>query len=128
MIAVIAVVVGVFLGYYMPYNLTSEASPFMAIAIVAAMDSVFGGVTAHLNHKFDIKIFFVGMVSNAALATFMTFIGRKLGVDLSLAVVVVFGSRMFQNFVAMRYILMQKYENMRQMKKDARELVKSEKK
>ena len=108
MIALIAVALGVVIGLYMPYNLTSEMSPYVAIAIVAALDSVFGGVAAYMQQRFNIKVFFTGFFSNALLAALLAYIGNKLGINLSLAAIVIFGTRMFQNFAIMRHLLLEK--------------------
>jgi len=104
-----AVVVGIILGIWMPYNLTPEMAPYLAIAIVAALDSVFGGVTAYMKKQFDKTIFFTGFFSNALLAAGLAYLGNVLGVNLMLAAIVIFGWRMFRNFAAMRYTALEKY-------------------
>ena len=53
-------------------------------------------------HTFRLSIFLSGTVGNAAIAVFLTWLGQKLGIPLYLAAVVVFGTRMFQNFAEIR--------------------------
>ena len=65
-------------------------SGYLAIAIVAALDSVFGGITSVLKKNFDIKIFVSGFFGNAILAMLLTYLGEKLNVDIYLAAVIVF--------------------------------------
>ncbi len=104
MIFVAAVVLGILLGILIPYNLTSSTLPYVAVAIVAALDSVFGGLVANLNKKFNMNIFLTGLVSNAILAVAITFMGNMLGISLNFAAIVVFGVRIFNNMASIRRI------------------------
>ena len=83
----------------------------MAIAIIAALDSVFGGITSVLKGNFDIKIFASGFFGNAALAIILTWLGVKLNVDIYLAAIVVFVGRMFINLAIIRRYYIEKWSN-----------------
>lgn len=109
MIFVIAVILGVALGIVVPYNLTSSTLPYVAVAIIAALDSVFGGLTANLNKKFNMNVFMTGLVSNAILAVALTYMGDLLGINLFFAAIVVFGVRMFNNLSALRRLTLDIY-------------------
>lgn len=102
MLIIIAVILGILLAFavdwYIPVSLTS----YFAIVILAALDSIFGGFRSSLEKKFDYTIFITGLLGNSAIAVFLMYIGRRLGADLYLAAVLVFGTRMFQNFAAIR--------------------------
>ncbi len=65
---------------------------------------MFGGVRARLDGIFDAKVFVVSFVSNVVVAALIVFLGDKLGVggQLSTAVVVVLGIRIFGNAAAIR--------------------------
>jgi small basic protein len=78
--------------------------PYLPIAVVAALDAVFGGVRAKLDKVFDDKQFVISFVSNVLVAAFIVFLGDKLGVggQLSTGVVVVLGVRIFGNVAAIR--------------------------
>lgn len=102
MIFVAAVVLGIVLGIIIPYNLTSDTLPYVAVAIVAALDSVFGGLVANNSKKFNMSIFIMGLISNAILAVLITWMGNLLGIDLYFAAIVVFGVRIFNNMATMR--------------------------
>jgi len=110
-IAILAIAIGIFVGLWMPHNLTPDAVPFLAIAIIAALDSVFGGITAYMQKQFDITVFFTGLFTNALLAVGILYLGDILGINfpMLLATIVIFGTRMFQNFATMRYIFLEKY-------------------
>ena len=81
---------------------------YMAIAILACLDSVFGGLRANMENKFDNIIFVTGFFINSLLAALLVYLGDKLGFDLALAAIVVFGVRIFQNLAIIRRILLDK--------------------
>ncbi len=47
-------------------------------------------------------MFFSGLITNMTLAGSLTYFGDKLGVDLSIAAIVAFGVRIFNNLGAIR--------------------------
>ena len=104
MIAAIALVIGVILGIVFRPTVPLWIEPYLPIAVVAALDAVFGGIRARLDGIFDAKVFVVSFVSNVLVAALIVFTGDKLGVgsQLSTAVVVVLGIRIFGNAAAIR--------------------------
>ena len=102
---IIGCIVGVLLGFIMP-TIPYTVSKYLAIAIVAALDSVFGGIASNIKKNFDIKVFISGFFVNAILAILLTYLGEKLNVDIYLAAIVVFVGRMFNNLgIIRRYYL-----------------------
>jgi small basic protein len=103
-IAVIALALGVVAGLVLQPTAPDWADPYLPIAVVAALDAVFGGLRAALEGVFDDKVFVVSFVSNVVVAALVVFLGDKLGVggQLSTAVVVVLGIRIFSNAAAIR--------------------------
>jgi small basic protein len=81
-----------------------DLQPYLPIAVVAALDALFGGVRAWLERIFDEKVFVVSFVSNVLVAALIVFVGDKLGVggELSTSIVVVLGIRIFSNAAAIR--------------------------
>ena len=104
MIAVLALAAGVVLGLVFKPTVPTVLEPYLPIAVVAALDAVFGGVRARLDGIFDDKQFVVSFVSNVLVAAFIVFLGDQLGVggQLSVSVVVVLGVRIFSNVAAIR--------------------------
>ena len=100
-------VIGALIGINIP-TIPYIYSEYLAIAIVAALDSVFGGITSVLKKNFDIKIFVSGFFVNAILAMALTFLGKKLNVDIYLAAVIVFVGRMFNNLGTIRRFYVEK--------------------
>ncbi|MBA3249153.1 MAG: small basic family protein [Geodermatophilaceae bacterium] len=104
MIPAFALLIGVILGLVLDPTVPLWLQPYLPIAVVAALDAVFGGVRAWLDGLFDAKVFVVSFVSNVLVAALIVFLGDKLGVggQLSTAVVVVLGIRIFGNAAAIR--------------------------
>jgi small basic protein len=104
MIAVIALAIGVAAGIFLEPTVPLGLQPYLPIAVVAALDAVFGGVRAKLDGIFDDKQFVISFVSNVLVAALIVYLGDKLGVggQLSTGVVVVLGVRIFGNVAAIR--------------------------
>lgn len=104
MIAAIALLAGIIAGLVLRPTVPTWLEPYLPIAVVAALDAVFGGVRARLDNVFDAKVFVVSFVSNVLVAALIVYLGDKLGVgsELSTAVVVVLGIRIFGNAAAIR--------------------------
>jgi small basic protein len=103
-IAIIGLLVGVALGLFLKPDVPIGLEPYLPIAVVAALDAVFGALRAFLDGLFDDKVFVVSFVSNVFIAAMIVFFGDKLGVgaQLSTGVIVVLGIRIFANVAAIR--------------------------
>lgn len=109
---IIAILIGCILGAIIGMNgpvISYSYSGYLAIAIIAALDSVFGGITSVVKGNFDLKIFITGFFGNAILAMILTWLGVKLNVDIYLAAIVVFVGRMFTNFAIIRRYYIDKW-------------------
>lgn len=104
---ILGCIFGVLLGVNMPV-ISYTYSSYVAIAIVAAMDTVLGGISSYIQKKFDIKIFITGFFGNAILSILLTYLGNKLNVDIYLAAVFVFVGRMFTNLAIIRRYYVEK--------------------
>jgi small basic protein len=104
MFAVIALVVGVGLGVIFKPTVPIALVPYLPIAVIAALDAVFGGIRARLDGIFDDKQFVISFISNVLVAALIVYLGDQLGVggQLSTGVVVVLGVRIFGNVAAIR--------------------------
>jgi small basic protein len=102
---IISVILGVILGALL--GIVAPTIPYVyarytAVAIVAALDSVIGGVAAASQDKFDLKIFVSGFFANSFLAIILTMLGESLDVDIFLAAIFVFVYRIFNNLSIIR--------------------------
>ncbi|MFY9914638.1 MAG: small basic family protein [Nocardioidaceae bacterium] len=104
MIAVFGLVVGILGGLFLEPSVPVSLQPYLPIAVVAALDAVFGGLRAFLDGIFNDKVFVVSFVSNVLIAALIVYLGDQLGVgsQLSTGVIVVLGIRIFSNVAAIR--------------------------
>ena len=114
---VVGCLVGALIGIYAPI-IPYTYSGYLAIAIIAALDSVFGGINSLLKKNFDLKIFVTGFFGNAILSILLTILGQKLNVDIYLAAIVVFVGRMFNNLASIRRYYLEKWTNRKKAKKE----------
>ena len=117
---VIGCILGAVIGIYAPM-VPYTYSGYLAIAIIAALDSVFGGIAATLNKNFDLKIFVTGFFGNAILSILLTYLGQKLNVDIYLAAIVVFVGRMFNNLAIIRRYYLNKWPSKKEENKNEAE-------
>jgi len=103
-IAVLGLLMGIVLGLILQPDVPVGLEPYLPIAVVAALDAVFGALRAFLDGIFDEKVFVVSFFSNVLIAGSIVYLGDKLGVggQLSTGVIVVLGIRIFSNAAAIR--------------------------
>ena len=104
MIPIIGLLIGLAIGLVLDPSVPIWMQPYLPLAVIAALDAVFGAVRAVLDGIFDDKVFVISFLSNVVVAAFIVFIGAQLGVgsQLSTGVVVVFGVRIFSNVASIR--------------------------
>ncbi len=120
----IAILIGCVLGALVGMNapvISYTYSIYLSIAIVAALDTVFGGIASVVKGNFDLKIFLSGFFGNAILSIALTFLGEKLNVDIYLAAIVVFVGRMFVNLAIIRRYYIDKWIGLIEKKKEETE-------
>ena len=105
------VVAGVLTGLNL--ELPYSYSQYIAVAILACLDSVFGAFSANIEKKFRMNIFLSGFFGNALIAMLLVYIGSKLDVDIYLAAVIVFTTRLLNNFTAIRREFVLRIDNKR---------------
>ncbi|ARI77566.1 small basic family protein [Halobacillus mangrovi] len=99
---VLFLIIGISLGLLTNIQIPDAYTDYLSIAVLAAFDTLLGGIRAHLEEKFDDTVFITGFFFNVSLAAFLAFLGVQLGVDLYLAAVFAFGIRLFQNLAIIR--------------------------
>lgn len=108
----IAIIIGCVIGALIGVNapvISYTYSSYLSIAIIAALDTVFGGISSVIKKNFDLKIFLSGFFGNAILSMALTFLGQKLNVDIYLAAIFVFVWRMFNNLGIIRRYYIEKW-------------------
>lgn len=97
MLPILGLLIGIVIALFTPVRFPTVYSDYMAVGILAALDSVCGGIRAGLEDRFDRVVFVSGFIVNMALAASLTLVGDKLGVDLFLGATVAFSIRIFTN-------------------------------
>ena len=108
----IAIIIGCIIGSLIGMNapvISYTYSSYLSIAIIAALDTVFGGIASVIKKNFDLKIFLSGFFGNAILSMLLTYLGEKLNVDIYLAAIFVFVWRMFNNLGIIRRYYIEKW-------------------
>jgi small basic protein len=102
LLPLLGLLLGVLAGLVLNVSVSFEFSRYSAVAILAALDSVFGAVRAELDGVYDNRIFVSGFLVNAVVAVTLTFIGDRLGMVLYLVALITFGLRIFNNVALIR--------------------------
>lgn len=106
---VAGLLVGVILGFLFSVEIPLGVVKYTAIAILAAVDTILGGLRARLEERFDLPIFVTGFFANTFFAAMLTAIGDLLGVDIYLGAVIAFSIRIFGNVGFIRRDLLEGY-------------------
>ncbi|WP_184662639.1 small basic family protein [Texcoconibacillus texcoconensis] len=104
----IGLFIGVILGIVINVPVADFLLPFVAVGLLVCIDTLVGGLRAHLEKAFDEQTFFIGFVFNLLLALTLAFLGAQLGVDLYLAAVIPLGIRLFKNVASIRKKVLKK--------------------
>lgn len=117
MIVFFGLLIGIIIGLVARVNIPEAFSPYLSVAILACVDSVFGALRASLSKNFQADIFISGFFGNAALAAALAFLGDKLGIPIYIAAVIVFGGRIFDNFAIVRRLIIEKLRRRNEVNK-----------
>lgn len=101
-LAIVFALIGAALGLASPVTIPVSYARYTAVALLAGLDSIFGAFRSYITGTFEPRIFVSGLITNMALAASLTYAGDKIGVDLSIAAIVAFGVRIFNNLGSIR--------------------------
>ncbi|RWZ60918.1 DUF1290 domain-containing protein [Halobacillus fulvus] len=102
LLPVLFLIIGLSLGLLTNIQIPNEYSDYLSIAVLAAFDTLLGGIRAQIERTFNETVFLTGFFFNVSLAALLAFLGVQLGIDLYLAAVFAFGVRLFQNLASIR--------------------------
>ena len=108
LLPIAGLIIGIFIGLVFPISIPIQYAKFMSVALLASLDSVFGGLRAGAEEKFDNTVFITGFFTNALLAAGLVYIGERLGIDLYYVALLAFGLRIFQNLAMIRRYFLKK--------------------
>lgn len=106
--AIIGLIVGTTLGWLSPFHIPICYANYTSVAVLAALDAVFGGSRAALERTFDLSNFVLGFFSNVVLAVILVYVGDLIGINLYYVALIGFGLHVFINVGAIRKIIMTK--------------------
>jgi small basic protein len=104
----VGLIAGILIGLQIPFAVPISFAKYLSVALLAAFDSVLGGIRANFENKFDNMIFVTGFISNAFFAGALAYLGEQIGIELYMAAVFAFGVRLFQNIGIIRRYLLKK--------------------
>lgn len=100
---ILGLILGLLIGIFLPISIPAEYAKYLSVALLASLDSVFGGLRAGLEGKFDNLVFMTGFFTNALLAAGLVYVGERIGIDLNYVALLAFGLRIFQNLAIIRH-------------------------
>jgi small basic protein len=109
LVPIVGALLGILLGLRLQYDIPIAYVKYTSIAILAALDAIFGGVRAQLGQKFLFTKFITSFFTNTALAAMLAYLGDIVGVDIYMGAVVAFSIRMFQNLSIIREELLERF-------------------
>lgn len=105
----LGVLAGIILGLSIDISIPTPYIKYTAVIIIVILDALFGAAKAEVGKEdYSPAIFTSGLLFNVALALGITLLGERLGLDLYLAVTVVFTFRIFANLGPLRRALLKK--------------------
>lgn len=116
-VPILGLVIGLLIGLVLNIPIPGIYAKYLSIAVLAGLDSAFGGVKSIFDEKFDAGILLTGFFTNTLLAALLAYLGDQLGVDLYLAAVFAFGVRLFQNLAIIRRELLARWSRKRRLAK-----------
>ncbi|HAK73150.1 MAG TPA: DUF1290 domain-containing protein [Sporomusaceae bacterium] len=105
---ILGLLIGLLIGTFLPVSMPIEYAKYLSVALLASLDSVFGGLRAGSEQKFDNLVFMTGFFTNALLAAGLVYIGERIGIDLYYVALVTFGLRIFQNLAIIRHYFLKR--------------------
>lgn len=120
--AIICLVFGILLGLLISSGgVTGDVGAYLAVACLAGLDTVFGGLRSNLEKRFDTAVLLTGFFSNIVIAFFLSWLGDRIGANIFLVCAFIFGQRIFINLSVIRRLLLQKWQDSRTIKQQAQQ-------
>ena len=104
MAAILGLIAGVVAGIFFQPNIPIWLQPYLPIMVVAALDALLGAARSYFERNFSDRVFIISFIASVITAVLLVFLGSQLGVgsQLTTAVIVVLGIRIFSNVSAIR--------------------------
>jgi len=106
--ALLGLVLGVALAILAPGYIPKVYVPYFSVALMAGIDTAFGGLRAAMEGNYDNLVFLSGFLVNIILAVFFCYAGIMLDIDFYMIVILVLGMRSFNNLAIIRRLYLKK--------------------
>lgn len=113
---ILALLLGLAIGLLPSQDLKGPAGVYLAVACLAGLDTVCGGIKSNFEGRFQTDVFISGFFTNCLLAFFLAWMGDKIGVDIFLVCGIIFGQRIFNNLSLIRRHLLNSYADWKRRK------------
>ncbi|MBQ4109601.1 MAG: DUF1290 domain-containing protein [Clostridia bacterium] len=110
-LAIAGFAVGALTGWMTNIYVSDSVSYYAAAIILAVSDSVMGAIKNYISSTYRFKEFIIGIVVNIVAVIAFIFAGSKLGIDLYMAVEIVFGIKIFEKISKIRSFLLNKSQS-----------------
>jgi small basic protein len=117
LVPILFLILGGALAFYLNTPLTGVTAKYLAVACLAGLDSVCGGIRSGLEGKFHNDVFISGFVFNMLIAFALAWLGDQIYLDLFLAVALVLGARIFNNLSLIRRFLLTRLQDNRERRR-----------
>lgn len=118
LIAFLCLVFGIALGLLLNDSLRGDLATYVAVACLAGLDTLCGGIRNNLEGKFDSAIMITGFISNIVIAFLLSWLGDRIGANIFLVCAFIFGQRIFVNLSVIRRIAITKWQDMRERRRE----------
>lgn len=98
---------GLFMGYLLPIEVGEVVKLYLSLSILIGLSTLLEILSEILNNKMDIKKWAIEFTSNLLLSTFLVFLSLRLAIPLYYAVIIYFGSKIFDFLSKIRYLLLE---------------------
>lgn len=123
MLPLLGIIVGLIIGLFLDIEIPQAYSPYVAVLILAALDSLVGALLASQQKKFNTLLFVTGLIGNGLIAVILSALGDRLNIDLNLAAIFAFGVRIINNFSQVRRFWLQQVSERRRLARQMRDVV-----
>ncbi len=123
MLPLLGIIIGLIIGLFLDIDIPQAYSPYVAVLILAALDSLVGALLASLQKKFNTLLFVTGLIGNGLIAVVLSALGDRLNIDLNLAAIFAFGVRIINNFSQARRFWLQQLSERRRLSRQMKDVV-----
>lgn len=100
-------IAGLLLGYFMPIEVNESIRLYLSLMILVSLSSLLEILANYLQEKVNFKKWTIEIASNLLLSTFLVFLSLRLSIPFYYAIIIYFGSKIFDILGKIRYFLLQ---------------------